>query len=262
MSWWIFGCPLWSFASSVWKNIQQNLPWQHGSRRLFSHIVYRATVPFGSRAIAMDREAPSRRALLRRRARARAAKQRKLRALQRLCLACRVMIAIRRWRRNTFKVDPLAIKRSNSAAIEVLEWKEDSDLEIAIYEEGDIYEEILNQFQSLSHGMPLEWPQSKREMTHRALHFAIAEREALSLELTRLRWVRWEVLVVKLLWWSKEFVVGMRWLRPFRGRSWTAQSICYFRGILHGKHLKPPSQNRKQGILCFRPLEVVWVVRW
>lgn len=150
----------------------------------------------------MHLEAPSRRALLRRRARARAAKQRKIRALQRLFLACRVIIAIRRWRRKTFEMDPLAV---NSQAIEVplVELKEDSGLEIAIceesdiYEDGDIYEDILNQFQSLLRGMPLEWPQSRAEMMHRALHFAIAEREALSLELTRLRW---EVLVVKLLW--------------------------------------------------------------
>lgn len=204
----------------------------------------RWSFPVGSRAIAMHLEAPSRRALLRRRARARAAKKRKIRALQRLFLACRVMIAIRRWRRKTFEVDPFTIKRSNSEATEV-QLKEDSGLEIAVYEEsdiyedGDIYEDILNQFQSLLRGMPLEWPQSRAEMMHRALHFAIAEREALSLELTRLRW---EVLVVKLLWWSKEFVVGMRWLRPFRGRSWTVQSICYSRGILHGKHFAEISE--------------------
>ena len=76
-----------------------------------------------------------------------------------------------------YEVDPLAIKKSSSEAIE------DSGLEIASYqesdidEEGDIYEEILHQFQSLLRGMLLEWPQSRREMTHRALHFAIAERE-------------------------------------------------------------------------------------
>eukprot|EP00434_Breviolum_minutum_P039578 symbB.v1.2.035149.t1/scaffold4671.1/size36692/2 len=153
-----------------------------------------------------NEEAPSKRTLLRRRARARAAKHRQIRAVQRLCLACRVMIAIRRWRRRTFEVDPYEAFFSTMESMEMKEIEEKkSDAKISeekshddfeIYGESEVYEELLHQFQLRLRGMPLEWPQSKREMVHRALQFAVAEREALSLELIRLRW---EVLVVKLL---------------------------------------------------------------
>lgn len=153
-----------------------------------------------------NEEAPSKRTLLRRRARARAAKHRQIRAVQRLCLACRVMIAIRRWRRRTFEVDPYEAFFSTMESMEMKDIEEKkSDAKISeekshddfeIYGESEVYEELLHQFQLRLRGMPLEWPQSKREMVHRALQFAVAEREALSLELIRLRW---EVLVVKLL---------------------------------------------------------------
>ena len=153
-----------------------------------------------------NEEAPSKRTLLRRRARARAAKHRQIRAVQRLCLACRVMIAIRRWRRRTFEVDPYEAFFSTMESMEMKEIEEKkSDAKISeekshddfeIYGESEVYEELLHQFQLRLRGMPLEWPQSKREMVHRALQFAVAEREALSLELIRLRW---EVLVVKLV---------------------------------------------------------------
>ena len=176
-----------------------------------------------------NEEAPSKRTLLRRRARARAAKHRQMRAVSRLCLACRVMIAIRRWRRRTFEVDPYEAFFSTMESMEMKDIEEKkSDAKISeekshddfeIYGESEVYEELLHQFQLRLRGMPLEWPQSKREMVHRALQFAVAEREALSLELIRLRW---EVLVVKLLsWLPKKRASKAATNRKVRSVSWS-----------------------------------------
>ena len=71
-----------------------------------------------------NEEAPSNRPLMRRRARARAAKHRQIRAVQRLWLTCRVMIAIRRWRRRTFEVDPYKAFFSTMESMEMKEIEE------------------------------------------------------------------------------------------------------------------------------------------